>query len=854
VDVIRYHFDLYPRDDPKDGARLVRFTKLQSAEYRGEANGTGAGRFSIRADTAEAQNIDPAGLQYIRVVREDTIAVTELVVGGFFLDTGDFSALDEKGTRLLVFGGAGTLSYLARAIMWSHTYISSAGYTGQDPFDSIWRLDKQWDTIGISGDVATGPSLGGMLWRVIYEAQHFTPGSHKHADGITVSDTHDDDRTENPLPALTTSFDWTRDSNNNLFANFDAEFHAQVGENVLAVVKRLMEAGLYVSMHPDTFALNAYPAATHRRDRTGGAWGTNVVRFQAPTDGTIATGNIKSDAKRAITAHIKRSALLAGGQDIYGLSTGTSDIPWEGFYPSDAAVPAALEGVATVQLGARDDAGDTLRLRGKLGHDPSNGKYKPFETAGVLLDDLATVHSGSTQWDYDEQTFPIAAATVVLRPGGDWDVFYDLGSSYSSMAERRFQVTPVASHTHPPNPQLCPPTVPGSDATIVLDWTWSDWSGGTGFNNYFQDVAAYPSISQAAHRMGNGTNNTQPNVRSGASGGFIPNDFDDGGSATYLPCTVGTSISLTFDLSQRISGAGTRRLRVFWYTSAGAFISDDTLHDDVGAGVLHQTHVLTPPATAERWRIHLVGRLDNVLATTGSGTEAQNPYNGTSPRAARCDHAHTAEDHDHDDDYAPIAHGHRADEVNVVDAGGYFTGTDVEADLQEIGTGVGGGGVTDHGDLTGLSDDDHPQYLTDTGGAKETVNTVAAAGASETLDLALGNWQDVTLTEACSISLSGFTTGVGCSMLLLLRPAGFTVTWPPEIAWPGGIEPDLTGVELIAISLVSDDGGAMVLGSYSGAPAAPSGGGGGSSSLPLTAVVDGEPVLLWDENNSLIAS
>ena len=27
------------------------------------------------------------------------------------------------------------------------------------------------------------------------------------------------------------------------------------------------------------------------------------------------------------------------------------------------------------------------------------------------------------------------------------------------------------------------------------------------------------------------------------------------------------------------------------------------------------------------------------------------------------------------------------------------------------GSGGGGGGVTDHGALTGLSDDDHPQYL-----------------------------------------------------------------------------------------------------------------------------------------------
>jgi hypothetical protein len=54
--------------------------------------------------------------------------------------------------------------------------------------------------------------------------------------------------------------------------------------------------------------------------------------------------------------------------------------------------------------------------------------------------------------------------------------------------------------------------------------------------------------------------------------------------------------------------------------------------------------------------------------------------------------------------------GHTASAIAVIDVGGYFTGTDVEAVLQEIGAGGGGGGVTDHGALIGLTDDDHPQY------------------------------------------------------------------------------------------------------------------------------------------------
>src|SRR5690606_10947218 len=180
-------------------------------------------------------------------------------------------------------------------------------------------------------------------------------------------------------------------------------------------------------------------------------------RFQSPTAGDITSGNIKSDAKRAIAAFIKRSVVLAGGQDTYGDAVGTTDIPWEGFYSSDVANTTALEGVADVQVDARDDAGDTVQLRIRLGTDTANGYYRPFED--ILLDDLCTVHTGSGQWDFDEQTFPVAALTVSLRPGGDWDCWVDLGSSYSAAATRQFQVAPVPSHTHPPNPALCPPSV-----------------------------------------------------------------------------------------------------------------------------------------------------------------------------------------------------------------------------------------------------------------------------------------------------------------------------------------------------------------------------------------------------------
>ena len=96
--MIRYHFDLYSAGSPL-GSLIVRFTKLQSARYEGHANGTGSGGFTIRATDTEASHINPDGDQYVRVVREDTVAETEEVVGGWFTDPIDVKLLDRSMTH-----------------------------------------------------------------------------------------------------------------------------------------------------------------------------------------------------------------------------------------------------------------------------------------------------------------------------------------------------------------------------------------------------------------------------------------------------------------------------------------------------------------------------------------------------------------------------------------------------------------------------------------------------------------------------------------------------------------------------------------------------------------------------------
>lgn len=428
---IRYAFDLYPRLDPIAGARLVRFSKRQEAEYRGTANGTGSGKLVMRATDEDADFIDPAGMQYVRVVRINTDVVDggtlsgfdEKVIGGFFLERGEFQALSTNSTKKLTFTGAGTLSYLDRATAAAATYI--AGSDG--PFDDTWHWYYS--------------TAGSILHRMVTEAL-------------------DPDRPQSPIAGVTMSFTPSLDSDGGAWPGYGDSwlFTATVGESLLSICRRLMEAGLYVTMDPDTFELSAWVANTHGRDRTGVAWGADVVRFQSPDGLYVSTGNIKSDATRGLKALIKRSDLLIGGEDNWAwVHDAGADLVWEGGYRNPDPTSGSLADVAAAQLSARSDASDTVRLRMVLGDDEMAGAYLPFEH--VQLDDQVTLNTSGGQWRWDEAEMPVAAITLQLRRGGDWDAIVDLGSQFTDIRDRTFQVAGVGCVCI----RLCQEFVPGGD-------------------------------------------------------------------------------------------------------------------------------------------------------------------------------------------------------------------------------------------------------------------------------------------------------------------------------------------------------------------------------------------------------
>lgn len=163
----------------------------------------------------------------------------------------------------------------------------------------------------------------------------------------------------------------------------------------------------------------------------------------------------------------------------------------------------------------------------------------------------------------------------------------------------------------------------------------------------------------------------------------------------------------------------------------------------------------------------------------------------------------------------------------------------VEGDgpAEEVGTTTDTAALSDHNHqhdnlLSRSNPEAHPQYalaadvvvgefVKARDGGEEIVNTVAASGTTETLDLADGNVHDVTLTDNCTFTFAGATNGVSCSMLLILRQDGTgsrSVTWPGSVSWPDDTAPTLaTGANDVDIlSFVSVDGGTTWYGAYAG--------------------------------------
>jgi hypothetical protein len=846
-------YDLYPKADPKNGPRIRRLTSLQKGTFaRREKNGTGVGRVVMPGDSADAEAIDPALGHYVKVERRgaivtlatsaaaddiiDTAAAHGLSVGhkvefvtltggaglsltptyyvsavpsstslrvaatkggsnlgfttditagsirrlttqtGFFLLGGEYNALTGDGTKPLALTGPGPLHYLSRARMSPHSYI------GDDPQpEGVYPLHNQGP---LSGDDHYGSEFARVI-REMKSTQADDPGDHPLSPHP-----NDNDRLDDPLPAMTFDFDGFTDSNGNAWTGARGEFNVQVAlEDGLRIAFRFMQAGLEIDMDPDTFELHAYNTGALGTDRTGSSWGSGVVRFQVPTDDTIGTSNVLTVAKRALAAFVQRSLMWAGQGNVWGIAHNASAaVRWEGGYSSDSSNEEALNTVAGQQIVERTDAGDVPRLRILHGNEPTNGRYTLGPGGHADIRDHATVHSGTGTWDWNEWEAPISAVEWRMRDdrSGEFDTYVEFGSTFQSI-DQVMAFAGGAVGVHGPHIRLCPPR--RNLVAGLLDASLK--SSGVG-----DDPGPITNYKQNAVDGNTATRWSPP-----AAGGPTAEHYwaaDLGAPDTAVAFRYFLALANHDDLASAASIYGSNDPDAWTWLPSGKLTGDPEANAWTLVGGWHgltgeDTGIrsFSAPATHRYW----------LVRATAGGSASNNEFDisefelwsmsrhGRSPYAARCDHWHAAYEIDYDNSQSGL------------DA------TNVQAAIDELAD----GSTIDHGALEGLADDDHPQYVQKVGGAAVSLRTVASPGAAEELDVTDYSAFELTLGEDCEVTYAGFLAGVFAAAHVGIHTNGHS--WAmPTVNWVGGVAPTPSdGTDWVVIW--STDGGATLYGS-----------------------------------------
>jgi len=148
--------------------------------------------------------------------------------------------------------------------------------------------------------------------------------------------------------------------------------------------------------------------------------------------------------------------------------------------------------------------------------------------------------------------------------------------------------------------------------------------------------------------------------------------------------------------------------------------------------------------------------------------------------------------------------------------------------VYQAGDWVAFGSAIDHGNLSGLSDDDHTQYLLVDGtramtGALDTpaidnqdytesVETSSGVSGTQTVDLSLSNWHEFEADGDITIQFSNVSsTPPGNSVILYFEDTDttgpHTITWPASVVWADGNVRDTIEVDDDLEMTVAQHGG-----------------------------------------------
>lgn len=400
-----YTFDLYPANDPAGKvstslqlARLARLTvgdQLSDAEFWPSLYGPGKGFIEIHGDDPDAAFIERRA--WIAVYRTDVFP--ERPIGGFFLEEGDFGAVSTKEQvgRVLRFEGEGGKRYFDRAILGSEIYFPAGVARGSHNVPGKWT----WNDI----------SAGGVLTRLIDEGQNAPD-----------------------LPYAAFLRDFTRDLDSNGDAWLESgDYQVDIGTRGDQVLADVQKRGVIVEVDEELNVFAYRDISDYRTDRTSGTFAAGKVRFEKGK-------NIGNDLPKRIAAKRERTHVLVRGKTgnyvLVDTDTDGNPLPGETFYDflkdDTTSAVGTLTRKGQVHLTRLRLTSDQCKVQHLIGPGGASGEqgYDPGPDGDYWLGDLVTVHSGTAEFDYNEQAIEVASIRYFLKDG-NWVAEVHLGSTYT---------------------------------------------------------------------------------------------------------------------------------------------------------------------------------------------------------------------------------------------------------------------------------------------------------------------------------------------------------------------------------------------------------------------------------------
>jgi hypothetical protein len=407
-----FAFDLWDAEDPK-GTFLVRLTvgdQLTDGGFH-RVFGYGDGFIEIHGDHPDAQYIHRRA--WVQVVRTDT--TPDRYKGGFFLEEGDFRALSkqEKRGRLLTFRGRGGLSIVERYSLGHSVYAPGQAHRGDIDVPGKWHWENE--------------PYGAMAVRFIEEGKH-APGS--------------------PLAPIAYGFTRARDSDNLQWGDI-ADYETDILTDGGKLFADLMRLGVVFDCTADLLFLASRSVEDFGTDRSSATFAAGKVRFEAGQN--IAQELPKRLAATLQATHVtirdRTGDYQTVDEDIDGnpLPGPTTYVPG-GLKSNTTADDAAIWRMGQLHLTARQKQADQCRIQHVLGPGGASGAdgYDAGPAGDYDIGDIVTVHTGTGEFDYDEQPIEVAGIRWFLK-GGTWMVEAELGAQYVPPAAEA--VAGIASST-----------------------------------------------------------------------------------------------------------------------------------------------------------------------------------------------------------------------------------------------------------------------------------------------------------------------------------------------------------------------------------------------------------------------